>query len=881
MSPQQSAENFIGRQKEIELFTQWLATPNEPWIFYIYDALSEPEKKGGVGKTRLLRRYATLAKQANLKTTIAMIDFFSVADRDGIAVAERLVQELQVTYPDWSPTTFIEAVKEYRSTIDNENVDATDSKLKISDALTTALQELEERLHETDASILIFFDTFELIELNPTIAALSPAKTFPDNYHFDHIRVVMAGRNALDWTHPNWQGREQEVRALALEPFNQQEMLRMFEAESIYEIPTHSEQEHALYARTEGRPIIIGLTIDVVNHRILTLENLLAVPKAEFESYLVPQINQLENPLNWVILVMAHVYHHFNMAVVEWLLSAITMNELIAQISREELERTLPELSFVRQSSTGNDFVLHDEMRRLVTKYCWDVLDSDKLIRKDISRSVVNYYEEQMGNAAKEPQHEDYIIEILYHRLFVDLDDGLRYFLRHFSPAISLSKNTFGRLLLYELQKFADHMSLAQHNEMLYAEATLLRSEENPAPALNILQQIRRNAEPQWLAKNQLGFLTEEGWCYSRQGRLSEALDRFSQALEIAQAEGSELQSARLLSYIGGIFRRKGQFSTALNYYERSMAVYRKLGRQRDYARTLTDMSIIYRLQGKLDEALRRCKVAWHIRLELFRQGTISEDQIGRSLNVLGGIHLNMGDIVAAERCFREAFDIFLRVNYKGGIAIIYNRLGQVQLLKGELTEAQEWFLKAQEASREIEKEQYINSLNKQGRIHTLQQQWAEAIPFFEQAITAARQILDYYQQTENLIDLADALGHLEQKEHALQFLQEAEVMAIQENYADLRGQIEEKRGAMAYGAKEYELAFRHFILYCHHMSEYNFLVFKAAVHRVVDAILGIPKEIAPMILQEMLTYWSTQQLDKSYPELIQALEEVENLMTL
>jgi len=299
MPPQQIAENFIGRQKEIELFMQWLATPDESWIFYIYDVLAEPEKKGGVGKTYLLRRYATLAKQANPETTVAMVDFFSVADRDGIAVAERLVQELQVNYPDWSPSAFSEAVKEYRSTIDNENVDVTDFKLKISDALTTALQELEEQLHKTGASILIFFDTFELIELNPTIAVLSPAKTFPDNYHFDHIRVVIAGRNALDWTHPNWLGREQEIKAVALPPFSQREMLQYLDTTSIYYgLQEQDKQAIALYERTEGRPIIIGLAIDVVNRRILTLEDLLSVSRTEFESYLVPQINQLENPLN-------------------------------------------------------------------------------------------------------------------------------------------------------------------------------------------------------------------------------------------------------------------------------------------------------------------------------------------------------------------------------------------------------------------------------------------------------------------------------------------------------------------------------------------------------------------------------------------------------
>jgi len=292
-------------------------------------------------------------------------------------------------------------------------------------------------------------------------------------------------------------------------------------------------------------------------------------------------------------------------------------------------------------------------------------------------------------------------------------------------------------------------------------------------------------------------------------------------------------------------------------------------------------VSIIYRRQGKIEEALRRCKIAWRIRLELFQAGKISEVLVGLGLHTLGTIYLDAGNILEADQRFREAFDIFLRANYKAGMAIIYNRFGQVQLLKGELKSAREQFVKAQEASREVDKEQYINSLNKQGRVCVLQDKWEEGVTFFEKAVEEAQSVPDYYQQTESLIDLADALQYLKEGERAQKLLQEAENIATKENYVFLLGLLEKSRGQIYYGTRDYQRAFEHFVLYCHHMADYNFSAFSTAIQKVVDVLLDIPKGEVPVIVKELLTYWTTHQLNEEYPELVQTFEEIDNLMVL
>jgi tetratricopeptide (TPR) repeat protein len=887
MYKQQYVDHFIGRSEEIDTFTRWLSDPNAPWILYVHDAAKEDEKKGGVGKTWLLHRCADLVRQIRQDTVVVRIDFFNVGDRDSLFLAERIMAGLQELYPGWAPTSFTEAIRQYWVR-EHQTASALESTESFDDkgirevafaALVDDLRRLDTTLAEEQKTLLVFFDTFEAIEQNPAIAVLRQSQTFPDNYQFERMRVVIAGRNRLDWAHPNWRGREQEVQTMALAPFNQQEMLEYVETESGYDIAFQSEQANALYVRTEGRPIIVGLVIDVLNNRIQTLDELIAVPQTKFENYLVPQVNKLENPLNWVILFMAHVYHHFNMSILEWVLRSVELSEPVRSISPERLSEVLPRLSFVRLAGSGGNFVLHDEMRRLVTKYCWEIQDTDRRYRKDISRSIINYYAREIARAQNEQQRQGWIIGALYHRLFIDLNEGLNYFQQHFRGALYFLKLAFARLLLQETQKFTDQLSLRQHSEIQLAEVALLRSEENPAAALAMLHQLKHEADPQWYEEHQSDFFIEEGRCYQQQSKFREAANSFTQSLTIAQARKDELESAQLLNNLGFVFRRRGEHSTALSYYEKSIALYKKLGRQDEYTKALTNISDIYRRQGKIEEALRKCKYAWRIRTELFREGKISEVQVGLSLLALGVIYMYAGDIIQAEQHFQAAFDIFLRVNYKAGIARIQNRLGHIQLLKGELESAREWFIQAQEASLEIEIEQYINSLNKQGRVYARQHEWAEAVTFFEQAIVTARRVPDYYQQTESLVDLADALGRLEQAERAQQPLQEAEDIATREEYVFLLGLIEQTRGEICYRAGDYMMAFQHFVLYCGHMAHYNSSEFSIAVRKLVDALLGVPKSDVPAIVQEVLTYWTSHQLDKDYPELIRAVEDAHDFM--
>src|SRR5437762_5114878 len=139
----QDIDHFIGRNKELKIFTKWLANPRSPHILYFYDEIEEPAKKGGIGKTWLLGKCEEITRQQRPDIAIVSIDFFAVGDRNGVVVAERVVEALQAAFPDWVPTLFQETMAEYRDVNKPESMEVAEVRSALFKALTTDLRYLD------------------------------------------------------------------------------------------------------------------------------------------------------------------------------------------------------------------------------------------------------------------------------------------------------------------------------------------------------------------------------------------------------------------------------------------------------------------------------------------------------------------------------------------------------------------------------------------------------------------------------------------------------------------------------------------------------------------------------------------------------------------
>jgi tetratricopeptide (TPR) repeat protein len=872
-------EEFIGRKREIDFLSQWLTDANVPSIVYVHDALEEQEKKGGIGKTLLLDRLFKLIDAEFPNVIPVAVDFFNVMDRDGVVIAGRLIEELQQRYPQWEPESFQKMLQEYHEATSGKSTETANMRERLGDALADDLRLLQLKMREDNAYILFFFDTFELIERHPIGAVLDPVHTFPDFYQSNRIRALIAGRNAPDWSHPNWIGREDEVRVYPLPPFSYEETVDYLKVHSyVYDVNHLSDEMlHALYKRSEGRPILVGLLIDVLNKRIQLPETLISISQAEFEASLVEEINNFDDPSRWAIFSMAHIYHRFNATLLDLFMNRPGLQGLVPEMLYQELLTALPTLSFVRRSTYSDDFVLHDEMRRLVNRYCWEKQDPDQRIRRELSVLAVEYYTELLVAEQKEEVRQSYIAETLFHKLFINVEEGIRYFELYFNNAVTLSLRSFARTLFQELQKFQERMSYEQRQNMLMAEARLLRQELNWQAALHIYQALER--DPEWVAPRRSDILNEKSSCYVQLGLFSEAETCVRACLEIERANKDRTRYARLYNRLGYIYRRRGQYEEAMSFYEECIKIQRNLDDSKAYSATLNNMGNVLRYQNKLEEALRYCKLALRIRRDLYKQSKISEVEVGLSLSTIGHIYFSLDEMVETERFYQEAYSIYKRFGDKRPLAAAYVSLGNVHFRKGELEKALGDFQQAARLTAGARYEAAMDSISQQGRVLAAMNRWGEAIQCFEPALELAYGIGQNREIAEILLDLAESLDYagLDSREQ----VREAKRVARKNNYQDLLGRADEVQGDIYYRKQEYQSAFKHYRVACRFMALRGSPIFDKFLRKLNDVLLDVPNNFLPGVVDLLLEYWYALGLDQEYPQLVSIGKEVMRHMIL
>jgi tetratricopeptide (TPR) repeat protein len=544
-----------------------------------------------------------------------------------------------------------------------------------------------------------------------------------------------------------------------------------------------------------------------------------------------------------------------------------------------EVWQQMMSLSFVRCPGSGEDIVLHDEMRPLVRRYCWDGNDPDRRSRKLLSECAIVYYEDALQYIQSEQQRQAYTVELLYHKLYVDLKSGYEEFSETLSRVVNLRLNSVARSLLHEARHFEKEMTATQRYYLKFVEARLLSKEEAAERALNLFQQLEQEAEPQWLDEYRANILFEKGAACLQLSRYQKAIDYFSSAMEIEKTRNNMLAYAYLLSWLGSAYQKQGKLDTALRYYEEGLEIDRGLRSKRTYANTLLSISRVYRLQGRTEEALRWAKTSLRIREDLFKQGKISEVYIGNNYTDIGIVYYKIDDIHEAKKHFHKAHDIYVRTGNKKGLVTVYNHLGEFSMRQNDLQHAYQWFKNAYSTALGIDTEQQINSLNKQGRVLVMEDQYQKAIEFFQRAIDLAKEVHDYYQHAESLIDLADVLKRSALDERSQRALQAASEICLEHNYHYLLGRSKMYEGDMLYQRGDYRAAFRNYGEACYYMTRYNNLEYQRGLRKVIDTLFELPsqEEVSPLV-DELVAYWHAQGLEKEYPDFVKSCQEVKSL---
>lgn len=890
----EEANPFIGHKSEKDTFRKFLneENPQGPSVLFFHEEPDGSMPKGGIGKSWVLRECTReVARHDDLK--MVGVDFFSIQDRDGLVIARRIVDALKQLFTDWNPDQFETLFERYQQTQqagqkNRQMGHLIELRRQLHTVLRQELDMLQQRLGSNRKRLFVFCDTYERVERYPNALSLLPTRHFLETYHIPAIAFVMAGRNELDWKSMYWHNYRQHVQPVIVPPFTPKEIIEYLEEHLMLAEREQDEvltEVATLHRLTQGRPILVGLLVDLLNDHGVQFEQVLEVKQSEFERYLVEKIHAGRDPGSWAVLLMAHIHHRFNQHMLDWLFSHLKFrSEAALPATIEKAWKKLQGYSFVRLSVTTNDIALHDEMRRMVVEHIWKQEDKPKGIsRQELSESIIEYYDHAIAAEENALLRQSYEIEQLYHKLYLDPVGNFALFREQMESALQLKQNNRARPLFQEMQELVALFSEEQRYQMEEFEARLLQNEEDFEGALSIYKRLLDSSEKPWIRERQGELLQAQGMCYTNTNQFPDAIYTLTRALEIFQARDDIIPVGVTLSRIGYAYMKQGELDTAIKFYQESIEIAREQEDLLSYADGLTSLAHVRRLQSNLTPALRDVRSALLIREELHKEKKISDLALAYSLTGIGNIYYAQGNIHEAQKFYERAYNMYEQNFNQSGLAWTSNHFGLLALHYGNLQEAEEWFQKAYEIGHDSHKESATESLRWQSRMWYSRNQYERAISLLQRAIELVKAIGQHRQQAEWQVELVEMLRQTDRTEEAMPLLEEAEALATRYHYYKLLGQIARIRGDHAYEVGDYRVAFHFYTNFCYYMMLYNTSEYTNAVQEIIiKRMYEIPDTvIRRRIWQQVHDAWTGLYLEEEASVMMQTLEEVKLLLNL
>jgi simple sugar transport system substrate-binding protein len=408
--------------------------------------------------------------------------------------------------------------------------------------------------------------------------------------------VLIAGRNSAKIGALLETEIKNDVQIVKLPPLPQaasKEYLR--QKQELLHVTLEPELAEKLLFLAAGRPILIDLALEWLTREIpldwlvkSSLEEIKSLPveqlkgrQEEFERQLVRHIADTRRPMDWLTLVMSHIYP----LDVEMIPELLGMSDKEAQVLFDEAQ------SYIFVKRLPDDHIsLHDEMRRLVTDYVWPEVDPDGERRRRDSRFATAYFEHKVEALREEIDQRKgtdldqgavtqeladlersyWITQIarVRYALHADWSDGFEVFAQAFDEATH-RKQSDARDMLLNLardnmqratkQKWHDRDARYKY-EIRLARQRLDKLELEQGR--RILEALKADYPEQ---DRQVDVLTRLARCAQLSGDLQTAVRHLEQALQICELR-PEMMSAWggvILNTLGWMRRLMGKWEQA------------------------------------------------------------------------------------------------------------------------------------------------------------------------------------------------------------------------------------------------------------------------------------------------------------------------------
>ncbi len=703
-----TSDVFVGRQQELERFKTLLTPEAEIHILNIHT-----NGDGGIGKTQVLLRMKESCRSVhkNVVCTEELIDFYHTESRSRVGVMQQIAENLGgADFPE-----FKKYVTHYQDTLD---VSARKQSFpKLEDAFRKEYKAFSSQMKAQGKSIVLFFDTYEFIQNVETSVSATPSEQgefspveveqqdetaafskwietqlFP--YITENSRLIVSGRYPLQEIDRS----EFVVEELNLARFSLSDTTafwkKCFALKSDPELAEKIGSTRLIntcYALSDGRPVLLALFADWVNYdrKPLSPQELIdeiesrtgkiteTISKAQqelFENALIQRVTSLITPEDHAITCMAIAYRRMTPEIFHFI------TDISLATSQDILLNQLKTLSFIKYKK-GDCILLHDEMRRLVLQHWWPEHDPLREIRREIARSLVSYYDQQLltDKNLTTSEYETYASELLEYAFLAAPEDGLDRFRTEFDMALEDGKYSYADLLLREAESYhRDNPGDILFPEYLRIRLRLIRyytfTDKDYERGLKMAEETleKYQEHPVWRDSDLRGhFLLVQGFAQSALERFEESIESFHEAKNVFYDLGQDFWLYRTNNSIGYAHYKQGKFIEAERYLAQSINGFSKLlAERREITKrerrqlfqglqlSLGNLAGVYGYTGRFEKAIRYAEIV----LDIVQNFPYNNQEIARARAIVGHQHGVAGHAIDAQHNLTEAERLLVNI---------------------------------------------------------------------------------------------------------------------------------------------------------------------------------------------------------------------------
>lgn len=280
--------------------------------------------------------------------------------------------------------------------------------------------------------------------------------------------------------------------------------------------------------------------------------------------------------------------------------------------------------------------------------------------------------------------------------------------------------------------------------------------------AIKVAQRHNRSAE----AANLLALLARLLYL---QSRFNESTSTYRQVIRLSRQLQDQFGEARACTNLGFFYVEQGYWRRAEVLCCHALQIFEQLNNQHGLAHTENHLGVLYTRQGVWDKAqyhLDRACAAWQA----------MEDNHGlmRVYNNLGFLANEMKQPQQAITYLAKAFKQAKEVGEEVTIGLIYMNMGIASRLRGDLDQAEVYYLQAESVFQRFASLIHLADLRENlGMLYLDQKSWTESYSNLESALNIRRKLVNEYDTIRTMIYLAEYELARKNKEQLQERLQE------------------------------------------------------------------------------------------------------------